>query len=107
MIPEWLLIPDSIMIWVYIAGVAVYTSGAIAFLAYRVVGGGGGDHFMMSLALFLLAVHHAILAVRNFRYWFSITETVALTRIALALMLVFSMAGFVSHLLVRWKIRNE
>lgn len=102
------MIPDGVMLWVYIIGAGVYAGASIIFWAYHAIERGGTrNHWLMSLALFFLAVHHAILAVRNFRYWFSITETVALTRIALLCVLVCSILGFCGHLRYRWRVRNE
>ena len=102
-----LLIPDAAILWVYIAGSGVYATGAVIFAAYRYAERGNRGHVMMSMAFTFLSMHHAILAVRNFRYWFSITETIALTRLALVFVLIFSALGFVSHLMYRRSVRNE
>ena len=104
---EQMLIPDEVMLWIYIFGAGLYASGAVVFFAYRAVEGGSRNHIMMALALAFLSLHHAVLAVRNFRYWLSITETVALTRLATLLMLACSALGFASHLRYRWRVRNE
>lgn len=107
MIPEWLLIPDPAALVFFVVGSGAFATWSIIFTVYRFKEGGDARHVMVAVACALLSFHQATLAVRNFRYWFSVMDTIILTRLALAVLVILVTGGLPSHLLYRWWVRNE
>ena len=107
MIPDRLLIPDAVALWFFIGGSGVFAVWSSIFGIYWWTEGRLPRHIMMAMACALLSLHQAILATRNFRYWFSITDTVILTRLALAALVLLAVLGLPGHLRYRRKVRNE
>lgn len=107
MIPEWLLLPDAIALVFFVAGSGVFAAWAVIFFGYWWREGRASRHLMMAMACALLVIHQTVLATRNFRYWLSITDTIILTRLALAALVLLAGLGLPGHLRYRWRVRNE
>jgi len=106
-IPEWLLLTDNAALVMYIAGTFIFAVWAVIFICYYVCESRSPRHLMVALACWLICLNNAILATRNFHAWISITDAIAMSRLAIALLIFSAWVGLIGHLHARWRIRNE
>jgi len=101
-----LLMSDTLFLGVFTIGAGVYASVAIILAGYKSERE-NSRHIMASVGFVFLSLHHAILALRVFRYWLTITQVIVLSRLAIIFMLLFAILGVISHLRYRRRVRNE
>lgn len=107
MIPNWLFIQNNVALVIFVVGTFVFSAWAIIFWAYWKCESREPRHIMMSLACWILCFHQAVLATLNSTIFFSVTDAVILSRLALTLLVALSGYGLIGHFRVRRQIRNE